>query len=432
MVRAHLWLSIAIFVVLVGLAFVGIKKLPKSYEATAALIVNSDNTDPLAGRIQGLNQTYSYFPTQVELINNVVVLQPVVDRLKLQHDRHFNGGYVGDPKALNDIVVGNLRSSMRVAPGTGSQLLYISVMSRDPVQAAEISNAVADEYVHQTSQRTNAPNMERAGRYTAQVEELKQKRDEAQVKVAVFRERYGMTDLGQNVNMESAAMADLQGKLLQAEDERRRLEGLRSSPQPELGIGQEPQEALALRNKLDGLKSDMTTARMTMGLRNPKVELLQKQIDETQVELDASTARAKAKASELVNKYKSDLARERQQLLDRRTLQDQGEKLVSELRLAEEAYAAALRGKDAVMFASEGNYQDVEIVSRAQPPVRASKPAKLKLFAMAMALSMALALGGPFAYELLLNRRIRCRDDLEGHFRIVTLAQFGPMKPAPT
>jgi polysaccharide biosynthesis transport protein len=50
---------------------------------------------------------------------------------------------------------------------------------------------------------------------------------------------------------------------------------------------------------------------------------------------------------------------------------------------------------------------------------------------MAVVASFALALGGPFVYELLLNRRIRCRDDLERHFRIMTLAQFGRMNPAP-
>ena len=59
----------------------------------------------------------------------------------------------------------------------------------------------------------------------------------------------------------------------------------------------------------------------------------------------------------------------------------------------------------------------------------AAKPNKLKLFAAALAASFALALGGPFAYELLLNRRIRCRDDLERGFRIVTLAEFGPIRP---
>jgi len=127
----------------------------------------------------------------------------------------------------------------------------------------------------------------------------------------------------------------------------------------------------------------------------------------------------------------SELASARRRLLDRRALQEQGEKLVLEQTQAQEAYAQALRGQDEVQFASEGNYQDVTMVSRAEPPVRASKPNKLKLFAAALAASFMLALGGPFAYELLLNRRVRCRDDLERGFRIVTLAEFGRITPNP-
>ena len=53
MLRANLWLSIAAFALIAAGAFAVIKWIiPKSYEATAALIVNTDVTDPLAGRNQ--------------------------------------------------------------------------------------------------------------------------------------------------------------------------------------------------------------------------------------------------------------------------------------------------------------------------------------------------------------------------------------------
>jgi succinoglycan biosynthesis transport protein ExoP len=45
-------------------------------------------------------------------------------------------------------------------------------------------------------------------------------------------------------------------------------------------------------------------------------------------------------------------------------------------------------------------------------------------------MSLVLGLAAPLGYELLLNRRLRCRDDLERHFGIPVLAQFGPL-PSP-
>ncbi|MEO8315999.1 MAG: Wzz/FepE/Etk N-terminal domain-containing protein [Pseudomonadota bacterium] len=421
MLRANMWLSAAIYLVIVAVAFVVIKKLPKSYDATAALIVNSDNADPLAGRMQGIGQAYGFFPTQVELINNSVVLRPVIDRLKLQADPRFNGGIVGDVKTVNDNVLANLRASINVHQGTGSQLLYISATSRDPVRAAEIANAVSDEYLRQTGQRTNAPAMERATRYAEQLSELKGKVDITQAKVAAFRERYGMADLtvGQGGNMEGAALADLQGNLLAAQNARRQLEGQQVTP-----------EALALRTQLDTLESQLAQSLLKLGPRHPSILALQSQIDAAKRALAGNSAIQLTRARVLESKYQAEVAAERNRLLDRRNVQDQGAKLLLEQQLAQEAYAQALRGQDQVQFASVGNYKDITVVSRAEPPIKSSKPNKMKMFVAALAFGLALAVGGPFAYELFFNRRIRCRDDLERHFRIMTLAEFGPMNTA--
>jgi protein tyrosine kinase modulator len=50
---------------------------------------------------------------------------------------------------------------------------------------------------------------------------------------------------------------------------------------------------------------------------------------------------------------------------------------------------------------------------------------------MSIVAALGLAVAGPFGYELLLNRRLRCRDDFERHFGIPVLAQFGPIPSTP-
>ena len=420
MLRAHLWLSLGIFVALAGLAYVGIKLMPKLYTATAALIVNTDTTDPLAGRNQPLFLNYSFFPTQVELINNNVILQPVVDRLKLQEDPGFNQGFVGDATALNDVVLGNLRMALRVAQGQNSQLLYVSASVSDPQRAADIANAISEEYLKRLSERTNAPAIERARRYSAQLAELKEKVDLAQEKVAQYRQQFGMADLksGQAGDTEGAALADLQNKLLQARSARLELEGRQ-------GAG----EANA-RDRLVQLEGQMGQLTSTLGPRHPRVLELQAEIDATQKSISGASASELIRARELEGRFRNAVAAERARLLERRGLQDDGAKLLLEQQLAEETYAAGLRGFDQVQFASVGNYKDVTMVSAAEPPLRPSKPNKKKLFAAAVVASFLLALGGPFAYEMFVHRRIRCRDDLERSFKIVTLAQFGRIESA--
>lgn len=431
MLRAHMWLSIGIFVLMLALAFVAIKKLPKSYDATAMLIVDVDNTDPLAGRQYTAGQTGTFFPTQVELIHNRIMLMPVIERLQLQKDENFTGGFKGDPKTLNDIVLEKLRSSLNVKPGTGSQMMYISATARTPVQAAEIANAVSEEYLSQSRQRINAPAIERETRYKAQLQELQDKVDAAQAKVTQFREKNGITDLkdGQAGGSEGFALQDLETKLREAQNSRRQLESRLGATGME-GSSSDGAEVVALRGTLASLENQLVADSTSFGPRHPRITELRAKIESTKAALQTGTATALQRARELEAKYQAAANQEQARLLNRQVLTDEGGKLLSDLQVARENHAAALRGLDQVQFASAGNYKDVTLVDRAEPPIRASRPNKMKMFLAALVLSFGVAVGGPFAYELLLDRRIRCRDDLERSFRIVTLAQFGRVSPA--
>jgi uncharacterized protein involved in exopolysaccharide biosynthesis len=408
-----------------GVAFYLIKQMPKTYDAEASLIIDTNNSDPLAGR-GSIGQMGALLQTQMELIYNPITLRPVIDRLKLREDSRYNGGFVGDARTLDDIVVEHLRNSLHVGQRSGTQLLDVSATALDPVLAADIANAVAEEFMRLTKERANAPALQREDRFTSQLAELKSKLAAAQARVEDFRQRYGMTNLGRSGG-EDTVMADLEAKLLAVQSTRKQLEEQKASGR----IVDEEPETTALRAKLEGLLAEMLKARATMGERYPKVVELQSEIDATRIAIQSSSTARLAKAQDQERKIQAELALERNRQAGRSVLQDQGAKLVKDQQIAEDAYTAALRSQDQVQFAASGDYQDVVLFSRAEPPVRANRSNKRKMFLMAMAATLAFAFGAPFAYELLLQRRIRCRDDFERGFRIPMLAQFGPMKPAP-
>jgi uncharacterized protein involved in exopolysaccharide biosynthesis len=136
-----------------------------------------------------------------------------------------------------------------------------------------------------------------------------------------------------------------------------------------------------------------------------------------------------AQTRALEAQYQRALDSERTKVIERRSVQDQAAKLLLELQSAQATYKRALDGYDQIVFASAANFNDVTSISRADPPVKALKPNKIKLFAVACLFSLGLALAGPFAYELFLNRRVRCRDDLERSFGVPVLAQLGSISP---
>ena len=433
--RAYKWHSVITVIVLSCLAFVAVKLLPKIYVATATLIVNYENKDPLAGRDFPSGEQNSFVPTQIELIMSRVVLQPVVERLGLTTDREFTKGFSGPPAALMEVVTKALHDSLLVQQGMGSQLLYVSASARQPTRAADIANAVADEYLKQERQRTNEPAGARAERYSQQLAELRAKAAAAQDLVTAFRQEHGMTEVeSDKVDVEGATLADLQSKLDAAQNSRRDLESRQINANANSDAVLDSATVVSLRSKLSSQQAQMAELRATLGPKHPKVVELSSQMEATRHSLaeevqsiSANNSVQLARARELEAKYKSAVEAERTRLLERRGLQDQGAKLVLELQSAQTTYKKALDGYDQIVFASAGNYTDVSLISRADPPVKAEKPNKLKLLLVGLMGSLGAGIAWPFAYELFVNRRLRCRDDFERHFGIPVLAQLGPI-----
>lgn len=116
-------------------------------------------------------------------------------------------------------------------------------------------------------------------------------------------------------------------------------------------------------------------------------------------------------------------------MLALRDQQGEGAKLTLEIESAQAVYKRALEGYDQIMFASTSDGANTSIVSRAAPPVKAAKPNVKKLLAVAFLASVLAGVGGPFAYELFVRRRIRCRDDVERLLGVPVLAHFAQGSP---
>ncbi len=425
--RAHGRRSLYTLLALILAFGVIIKLLPKSYVATATLIVNQGDRDPLATRDLPPGWQNTFIPTQIELIRSAVVLQPVIDRLHLLRDPEFTRGFSGPPSALREAVLTRLYEALNVSQGAGSDLLYVAATSARPSEAAAIANAVAAEYLKLNRQRINEPAAQRARVYGRELADLRAKTIEAQNQVAAFRQRHGMIDLAPGPDDEAeAALRDLEQKLLAAQNTERSLQarkqaGVWGSTERDATTGGE--ETLARE------QAQLARLRASLGPRHPTVLALQAQIAATRDAIAHGLSAQLLDAQRLVGKYQAAVAAERQTVLARRRIQDEGTKLLLELQSVQATYKRALDGYPQIEFASSGNVSDVSLVSRAVPPVLAVKPHKIKYFLASCVLSLGLALGLPFVYELLVNRRLRCRDDFERHFGIPVLAQFGPIDP---
>lgn len=423
-IRAHFKRSLIAFFSLVLVFGLLIKLLPHSYVATATLIVNHADTNPLAAPAFPGGIEATFIPTQIELIQSAAVLQPVMEQLNLLNNPEWRGGFRGAPAALQESVLTKLTKEVAVAPGAGSDLLYISASAKYPDEAATIANAVTTQYLKLNRERIDQPAVQSAELYSKELEDLRQKTIAAQEQVSAFRQAHGVIDLAPgNGDEAGTALNDLEARLLAAENQERGVQaqlqaqawGIVSATSPANGD---------LAGNLAAEQTQLAKLRETLGPKHPQVLELESQIAATKKAISASLTSQLTDARKLVEQYSAAVEAQRQLVLSRRHVQDEGTKLVLELDSAEATYKRALDGYSQIQFASTDKTNDVSMVSPAVPPVKAEKPNKVKYLLMACVLSFVLSFGVPFLYELLFDRRLRCRDDFERHFGIPVLAQF--------
>jgi len=427
------WKQIAVITVVVTiLGAVAIKFLPKTYTATATLIVNSDVKDPLAGRDFPVEMITSYVSTQIELMTSPIVLLPVVDQLKLMEDKDFTAGFSGSPEALREFVQRNLGAAIQVERGIGGQLLYVSASAKSAAKAAAIANAVADVYIEQDRRRLNDPAGERAQRYSEELAELREKASIAQDKVTAFRKANGIDDTNfTSASTEVQTLENLDQRLLETQNLRRTLEAKQTGQQSAADETIASASVQTSKALLETQLSQLAQLSGTYGPQHPKVRELSAQIaltrkslaEETHA-LSENTENELARTKELEQKYRKAVAEQQAKVLQLRQAQDEGGKLVLELESARSVYKHALDGFDQIMFQAVANHTNVSVVSRAVPPLRASKPNKIKLMMVVLAAGLGLGVGVPLGYGLIFARRLRCRDDMERDFGIAVLAQL--------
>ena len=435
-IARHYWREIAIIAIGISLLMaVVIKLLPKTYTATATLIVNSQRENPLPNQ-QFLNDDLTnYVATQVELMTSTVVLVPVVERLNLTRDNEFNGGCFGPPSSLLECVAHNLSTAINVRPGQGVQLLYVAASAQSPTKAALLANAVADVYLQLDRQRANDPVEEQAARSSQELTELRAKVTDAQDKVTEFRQRNGLTDVSESANdSEMAALTSLEARLLDTQHQRRALEARREG---EVGSGDEAlasTQVTSLRTNLAGMRAQLAQMRSTLGPRHPQVQSLEAQIAASQRALDNAVGLLSNNVSTQLDRERTletqlteAVAAQRAKVLHLRQIQDEGQKLLLELQSAQSVYKQSLDGYDQTKFATVHNFANVSLVSHATEPITYSKPKKSELLLVSILVALGVGLGVTFFYELWIDRRLRCRDDMERGFGIRVLAQFEPV-----
>ncbi len=314
--------------------------MPKTYTATATLMVNYEINDPLSGREFPAGLLSSYMSTQLDLLGSADSIVKVVERLKLTENEKYAAGFDGDPRALPEYVAKNISKKLEIKQGQyGSQLIFVTFSASDPHDASAVANEVVQVYFERAHERATVPAEDHAKRYGAEIEELRNRVATTQAALDEFRHKNNIVDIQAKADIDIAMLNELEHRLLDAQNARRGSEAKLTSDVSTSSNVLGSTMVQSLKTQLSTLESHLAQLRSTLGPKHPEVLQVQSQIASTRQSLNAEVGRYRSGTSgelnssrELETKLAAAVEAKRKEVLEVRRLQDAGSEVPAGVR----------------------------------------------------------------------------------------------------
>lgn len=207
-------LGLALFITL--LVAVIVFMMTPVYSSSVSVLVeqNKSKLASMDAVYGGAGSDQVYYQTQVEMLKSRVLMEAVVDRLKLTTHPLFNAPVqpsfvndalvglgigsdkvaVRDDKQVRKGIAGALAGMVTIDPSRTSQLIKISVASTDREMAATIANSIADTYIELDLEERYKMTQKATSWMNVRLVSLKDNLDKSERALQLYREQHNIID----------------------------------------------------------------------------------------------------------------------------------------------------------------------------------------------------------------------------------------------
>jgi capsular exopolysaccharide synthesis family protein len=496
--RKH-WLMIA-GITLVGTCLVIVYEAQKPDYYTAQVRIQVNNEMNPAGSmpnpiVLSPGSDPAYFATQLQILEGPGLLRRVVKTMDLEHNPTFFRpgkdrettvwqnvmrmlGFSQQPrpaqlakddpasaKHLNILkdstadldgqaealapYVGYIRGNLAVSPvrdtRTGraeTRLIKVEYTHYDPQLATKVVNTLADVYVLQNLELKNQSNASASEFLQKRVAELQSQIRSGEEQLINYAKNNQILSLDSSQNTVVQRLADLNGKLSQAESERITAEAAyRAAVQnPMAGVTAENQDARTsgLQTQLTGLRQQLEQLKVEYTDEWPAVQQVQRQIAVIETELQSNRKRSTdTQIASLEQTLRGAAARERELRSNfetqRNTVLNQNEAAINyriiqqEIDTNKSLLNNLLQQSRTTEVILNGTPNNVYVADRALVPGSPQGPQRTKNVVIAFLASLFGGIGLAFALNWL-DDTIRVNDDFESQLGVPTIGMIPGVK----
>jgi|RhiMethySRZTD1v2_1073278.scaffolds.fasta_scaffold198253_2 uncharacterized protein involved in exopolysaccharide biosynthesis len=406
--RKHMWLMLACFVVVLGTVALGTYLQRPIFRATTRALLDREAPRVVNFQEAGPSgEPLEVFQTQVQIIRSRPVAQRVIDTLDLKSKKP-GLALAADP-------VEAFLGSVSVEPVRNTRLVEIQVEDPDPKLAAEMANAVASAYVYQNLELKLSSARDALSWLTAQVSDLKTKVNESELALQRYREQAGLVQVEEKQSLGVRKLAEFNSAYIEAKARRLEMEArlaeLRRASQQTEALESSP---LVMNNpliqRLKGQLVELEVQRSkllkTYRDKHPEIVKIQSQVDEISAKIKEEVGRL---ALSMESEYNALKARENAMLQAVNQYKDEAQSLgKKEIQLGilkreadsnQQLYDVLLKRLKETSLSQGLDSSNVRVIEAAIVPTHPVKPRKVLNLAIGVLVGLAVGVGAAFFLE---------------------------------
>jgi chain length determinant protein EpsF len=422
--KARRRIIVATLLITVSLTFVVSIMLPKTYKATASILLNYKGTDPLTGTIMPSQLMPSYIATQIDIISSRNVALRVVDQLRLAQSpaviAQFNQSSNGRG-SVRDWLADLLLKRLDVVPSRDSSVVEVNFKGADPQFAAAVANAFAEEYQKLTVELKVDPMKKATTYFSEQTKLLRDSLEAAQSRLSKYQQEHGIVSVDNRLDVESNRLNELSAQLVLAQSaameaaSRQSVANGRAGESPDVVSNPLVQN---LRASLSVSEARLAEIGGRLGRNHPQYQSAMAEVEKIRSTLNShvrNTSNSVGNNADIHRAREAALrtavAEQKAKVLEMNRARDEMGVLVKDVESAQRAYDAVAQRMSQTRIEGQAEQSDIALLNPASAPLGASAPnVGLNTF-LAVFLGGLLGLGFALLAEMI-DRRVRSEGDL--------------------
>jgi polysaccharide biosynthesis transport protein len=449
-IQRHKWIVLATVLILTTIVVIGTMLTRPVFRARAKVEIGMDTTRIMPGqRIMEVETANVFNPfflqTQVDILRSRDLSRRVIQRLNLAEHDEFRGKapenstnglpinpQVGPNENEREVrLINAFQGRYDVATGRQSRIVTLSFDAHDPKIAADVANAVAQEYIAWSMENRLqgvSGAKEFLGKRVIEAREELRKSEEEYAKYLAENRIISLDDKG-NITVQRAEQLNLQ--LAEVENERRAAEALyirsKEVSAEELPPVVNDLSVQSLMRELAKQEQELANLSAKYQPTYPAVKQVQEQVKQLKAQLEAARDRI---VKNIETQYQ--VARKRETDLKAALGQSKGEAIAQNRQAVELNRLRQKAETDRRMYEDlqqrlqqaevESDFRpaNVRIIESAFIPISPVKPNKMLNIGLSLAIGLGLGVGLAFFREYL-NNTVNTAEDVDRHIKLPSL-----------